>query len=484
MADQWLYSRDGTDRGPVSSSTLVELAKNGELLPTDLLWKEGMAEWKPASSFPKLFPPQASTDEMPVFVVNDKKPKAGNSTDKTRVRQATSALKAHAQTAGRLAKLTAEKTKIVTVSLPLAYAELGKHRYETRENEQEFSATFEELDAIASAITANSNATLVPQATSFADKAKKVASQGIQLANSQKLALQQKALFARLGKEAYAQQGGQAGPESLVQAIEPLVSRLAKLEMELAENVKKAGGKKRLWMIAGGVVFALIILGGMFGEQDSGGTQTGKSASNSGRRRGSASKPSAVQQIDERIAELEAMLPKAKQKVMDLRKASADHTRSPEERRALPNEMAEAYRRFEEIGREIQRLKSEREAADTRQALNQSPGGSGGGEANNLDGCPRGASAEYKDGYWRMISITKSVDQERKEFRQRIGKAEKVSRSFLEDQLVSGTEKHRVYLQEQLAKAEQACKATPSDFWRGYADGCRYALSNILKRRY
>jgi hypothetical protein len=279
MADQWLYSRDGTDCGPVSSSTLVELAKNGELLPTDLLWKEGMADWKPASSFPKLFPPQASADEVPVFVVNDKKPKAGNANDKTRVRQATSSLKAHAQTAGKLARLTAEKTRIVTVSLPLAYAELGKHRYETREDEQEFAATFEELDAIASAITANSNATPAPQATSFADKAKKVASQGIQLANSQKLALQQKALFARLGKEVYAQQSGQAGPETLIKAIEPLVGRLATLERELAENVKKAGGRKKLWLIGGGVFLVLMILAGMAKDAENKGGQRGGSQS-------------------------------------------------------------------------------------------------------------------------------------------------------------------------------------------------------------
>ena len=275
MADQWLYSRDGTDHGPVSSSTLVELAKNGQLLPTDLLWKEGMAEWKPASSFPKLFPPQASADEMPVFVVTDNKPKAGNANDKTRVRQATSSLKAHAQTAGRLAKLTAEKTRIVTVSLPLAYAELGKHRYETREDEQAFSTTFEELDAIASAITENSKATPAPKGTSLADKAKRVASQGIQIAISQKLALQQKALFAKLGKEVYAQQGGQAGPESLIKAIESLVGRLATLERELAENVKKAGGKKRLWLIGGGVFLVLMILAGMAKDADNKGSQRG-----------------------------------------------------------------------------------------------------------------------------------------------------------------------------------------------------------------
>ena len=259
----------------MSSSELMELAKNGQLLPTDLLWKEGMAEWKPASSFPKLFPPPASADEMPVFVVTDNKPKAGNTKNKTRFGQATSSFKAHAQTAGRLAKLTTEKIRIVTVSLPLAYAELGKHRYETREDEQAFSTTFEELDAIASAITENSKATPAPKGTSFADKAKKVASQGIQIANSQKLALQQKALFAKLGKEVFAQQGGLAGPEPLVKAIEPLVGRLATLEKELAENVTKAGGKKRLWLIAGGVLLGLIILAGMEKDADIKGGQGG-----------------------------------------------------------------------------------------------------------------------------------------------------------------------------------------------------------------
>jgi hypothetical protein len=289
MASEWLYSRDGTDYGPVSSAELAELAKNGQLLPTDWLWKEGMAEWKPARSFQKLFPPEASADEMPVFVVKNDKPKAASANDKTRVRQATTSLKAHAQTAGRLATLTAEKTRIVTVSLPLAYAELGKHRYETHEDVQAFTATFEELNAIATAIIANSAAVPGPQGTSLADKAKRVASQGIQIANSQKLALQQKALFAKLGKEVYAQQGGQAGPESLVKAIEPLVGRLATLERELAENVKKAGGKKRLWLIGGGVFLVLMILAGIAKDADNKGGQGGGTKS-SGRGRTNSKK--------------------------------------------------------------------------------------------------------------------------------------------------------------------------------------------------
>ncbi len=79
MATEWLYSRDGTDHGPVSSSELVELAKNGQLLPSDLLWKEGMSEWKPASSFPKLFPSREENEVPVVIVTTTNKPTASKS---------------------------------------------------------------------------------------------------------------------------------------------------------------------------------------------------------------------------------------------------------------------------------------------------------------------------------------------------------------------------------------------------------------------
>ena len=287
MADQWLYSRDGTDHGPVSSSTLVELAKNGQLLTTDLLWKEGMAEWKPASSFPKLFPPQASPDEMPVFVVTDNKPKAENAKEKTRFGQATSSFKAHAQTAGRLAKLTAEKIRIVTVSLPLAYAALGKYIFETRTAEDAYADVFKELDAIASAIAENARPIPAQKKSSLTEKAKELASQGMQLANSQKLLLHQKAMFAKLGRQGYSQKGAQAGPERLVQAIKPLVERLATLEKDLSDNDHKAGGKKRLGMMAAGMLCGVFLIGWMLRE-------------NSGVRRGTQSQPAASHSVASR----------------------------------------------------------------------------------------------------------------------------------------------------------------------------------------
>lgn len=192
-------------------------------------------------------------------------------TTKKTVAKATSSLKTHAQTAGRLASLTAEKTKIVNVSLPSAYCELGKECYQTRSCEKEFQELFRDIDALAKAIQKNSTAKPTSTATSFTDKAKALAEKGVQVANNQKLVLQQKVLFARLGKQAYQTLGEDAGPDALIKAIEPLTARLVALEKELAVNVQKAGGKKRVAMIAGGILMALVILGAMAGrERDSG----------------------------------------------------------------------------------------------------------------------------------------------------------------------------------------------------------------------
>jgi GYF domain 2 len=61
MAEQWFYSTGGTKHGPVPSKQLVALARGGKLSPTDLVWKEGMAEWKPAGKVKGLFPTNPAT---------------------------------------------------------------------------------------------------------------------------------------------------------------------------------------------------------------------------------------------------------------------------------------------------------------------------------------------------------------------------------------------------------------------------------------
>lgn len=56
MATEWHYSRDGIRLGPVSTNRLRELANSGELLPTDLVWREGLGQWAPAAKVQGLFP--------------------------------------------------------------------------------------------------------------------------------------------------------------------------------------------------------------------------------------------------------------------------------------------------------------------------------------------------------------------------------------------------------------------------------------------
>jgi hypothetical protein len=56
MAGQWYYARGGERIGPVTTDELKRLAASGELLPTDLVWKEGMQAWIPAEKIKGLIP--------------------------------------------------------------------------------------------------------------------------------------------------------------------------------------------------------------------------------------------------------------------------------------------------------------------------------------------------------------------------------------------------------------------------------------------
>lgn len=55
MADLWYYTREGKAMDPVSEPELKKLAASGELRPTDLVWKEGMAKWVRAGSAKELY---------------------------------------------------------------------------------------------------------------------------------------------------------------------------------------------------------------------------------------------------------------------------------------------------------------------------------------------------------------------------------------------------------------------------------------------
>ena len=53
----WYYSKMGLQQGPVPEDELKTKIRRGEIDGTNLVWKEGMAEWKPLSQVPGLMAP-------------------------------------------------------------------------------------------------------------------------------------------------------------------------------------------------------------------------------------------------------------------------------------------------------------------------------------------------------------------------------------------------------------------------------------------
>jgi GYF domain 2 len=54
---QWYLARDGQQYGPLSDPELAKFVELGHLQPTDLLWREGFSDWRPALA---VFPPQGA----------------------------------------------------------------------------------------------------------------------------------------------------------------------------------------------------------------------------------------------------------------------------------------------------------------------------------------------------------------------------------------------------------------------------------------
>jgi hypothetical protein len=85
MASEWYYTVNGQQAPtPVSASQLRQLAANGQLQPTDLVWQEGMANWVPASSIKGLFSSKGSSGEQAPLVEVPETPTKSRSRSKRR----------------------------------------------------------------------------------------------------------------------------------------------------------------------------------------------------------------------------------------------------------------------------------------------------------------------------------------------------------------------------------------------------------------
>lgn len=62
----WYFARGGNRWGPVPWEELRGRVQAGGLLPTDLVWTQGMEQWKAAGSVPGLFPEGYAAPAPPI----------------------------------------------------------------------------------------------------------------------------------------------------------------------------------------------------------------------------------------------------------------------------------------------------------------------------------------------------------------------------------------------------------------------------------
>src|SRR5207237_6484686 len=72
----WFYARNNQQQGPVALPALQDMARSGQLQPTDLVWREGMPNWLPAQQVPELFAPQPAAPYPPPAAVPGAGPQA------------------------------------------------------------------------------------------------------------------------------------------------------------------------------------------------------------------------------------------------------------------------------------------------------------------------------------------------------------------------------------------------------------------------
>ena len=66
MENQWYYTKNNQQQGPVSPEQLKQLAASGQLQPSDLVWKEGMGQWVEGRKIKGLFSaPAAPNPQSP-----------------------------------------------------------------------------------------------------------------------------------------------------------------------------------------------------------------------------------------------------------------------------------------------------------------------------------------------------------------------------------------------------------------------------------
>ena len=115
MAEQWYYAQQGQRKGPVSEEQIRQLMSSGQIQPTDLVWKQGMAQWTQASQVFATLPPNPNVPPPSPAKASQIGSKA---------KEVAASFVSRGKEAAQLIAKQAERTKITTLNLPNCYQAL------------------------------------------------------------------------------------------------------------------------------------------------------------------------------------------------------------------------------------------------------------------------------------------------------------------------------------------------------------------------
>lgn len=164
------------------------------------------------------------------------------------------------KSASALIGLQAERTKLVNLTLPHAYAALGTALYSDRRYASDFPDLYGELDRLSDEQRRLTESKRHASASSLGERAQKIVGSAKDFAVAGTMSFQLQRLVAKLGEAAFVKYGNDAGEPTQVSPIADGVVRLAALDAELSSTSTslKADGKalssrRQLLFLAGGV---------------------------------------------------------------------------------------------------------------------------------------------------------------------------------------------------------------------------------------
>ena len=315
MASEWYYIIDEMQYGPVSSGELRDLAVRGQLLPSSLVWKEGLEGWvraknikglivtscqktnkqvseesntlNPETELPNvklhtdpsinIIPEKISgQNSIPVTSENDYQglDESSDSEERNRENKSKKYIKVVCQVAsevGSYLKAQGVLVIITLVEMPNAYYGYGKSIYHNDRFHSVFSDTFNNISNLESAISEYSTRTSIENSNNKSGYIlKKLMHIIILRGKIGSLKMKKRDLFRLLGKQVYESELTCSELEKSAERISALIAKSSSLRIqreEFADSMNNSKGFMRLrrhpWLACISVLLLLSTINSM-----------------------------------------------------------------------------------------------------------------------------------------------------------------------------------------------------------------------------